>query len=233
MLSDNIKKVRQRIAQAAMKAGRSSNDVRLIAVTKQVDAEAIREAVHLGLTEFGESRVQAAAGKISNPGSEIFDTGITWHLIGHLQKNKVKTAVELFDLIHSVDSEELAELLDKHAGRAGKTQKILLQVKLSDEVSKYGISKCNIMKMLETIGDFKNLEIEGLMAIPPYFEDPEMARPYFRELRHFKEEAEKAGFHLQELSMGMSNDFEVAIEEGATMVRVGTAIFGERKKEAR
>ena len=148
-------------------------------------------------------------------------------MIGHLQKNKAKTAVELFEMIHSIDSLELAEIADKHAKKAGKIQKILLQVKLSDEISKYGILKDNLFELVREISEMKNLRIEGLMTIPPFFENPENARPYFSELRTLRDTAETMGFNLPELSMGMTNDFEVAIEEGATMVRIGTAILGK------
>lgn len=233
MLLNNIKEVYKRISQAAMRAGRSPEEVKLVAVTKGAGVEAVVESIDIGLRDFGESRIQAAQEKIPLVKSRAQDSAVVWHLIGHLQKNKAKAAVELFDIIHSVDSPRLAEVLDKHAERIGKKQKILLQVKLSDDKSKYGILKENIIGSIKDIQRMKSLKIRGLMTIPPFFEDAEMARPYFRELRKIKEEAESSGFRLPELSMGMSNDFEVAIEEGATMVRIGTAIFGERKRGAK
>lgn len=216
---------------AAMKADRCPSEVRLIAVSKGVGADTIIKGIESGLREFGESRVQAAYDKIIQLGPAPAGSKVVWHLIGHLQKNKARTAIGLFDMIHSIDSPELAEVIDRHAGAAGKVQKVLVQVKLSDEESKYGISKEDVHAMLGNMRALKNLDVRGLMTIPPYFEDPEMARPYFRELSDIRKVAEGFGFALTELSMGMSNDFEVAIEEGATMVRVGTAIFGERKRE--
>lgn len=150
-------------------------------------------------------------------------------MIGHLQKNKAKTAVQLFEVIHSLDSPGLAELLNKHAGKAGKIQRVLIEVKLSSEDTKHGVAKENLISLIESVSGMKNLKLEGLMTIPPFFENPETARPYFRNLRYLRDEAGKKGFKLPELSMGMTNDYEVAILEGATMVRIGTGIFGERK----
>jgi pyridoxal phosphate enzyme (YggS family) len=228
MLMNNIKDVYKKIAHAAMRAGRSPEDVKLIAVSKGVGAETIKNAVESGMREFGENRIQEAQDKIAIIKACLPESRVKWHLIGHLQKNKAKSAVKLFDMIHSVDSLELAVLIERYAGEAGKKQKIMLQVKLSDEESKYGILKKNIIEVLSGIRHLGNLQVEGLMTIPPYFDDPERVRPFFRELRELKDKAVQAGFELPGLSMGMSNDFEVAIEEGATMVRVGTAIFGER-----
>ncbi|MDP1758808.1 MAG: YggS family pyridoxal phosphate-dependent enzyme [Thermodesulfovibrionales bacterium] len=237
---ENIRIICGRISQAAVRAGRRPEDIKLIAVTKMTGIQQIKEAIDAGLRIFGESKVQEAREKVEslklkvtppapplNKGGTI--GGVEWHLIGHLQKNKAKTAVELFEVIHSIDSVELAEIADKHAKKAGKTQKILLQVKLSDEISKYGIPKDNLSETIKEISEMKNLSIKGLMTIPPFFENPENARPYFSELRTLRDAAETMGFNLPELSMGMTDDFEVAIEEGATMVRIGTAIFGERK----
>ncbi|MDP3259376.1 MAG: YggS family pyridoxal phosphate-dependent enzyme [Thermodesulfovibrionales bacterium] len=226
---ENIRIICGRISHAAIRAGRKPEDIKLIAVTKTISIQQIKEAIDAGLRIFGESKVQEAREKIQNSRFKIQNSNIEWHLIGHLQKNKAKTAVELFEMIHSVDSLELAEIADKHAEKAGKIQKILLQVKLSDEISKYGILKDNLFELVSEISEMKNLRIEGLMTIPPFFENPENARPYFSELRALRDKAEIMGFNLPELSMGMTNDFEVAIEEGATMVRIGTAIFGERK----
>jgi pyridoxal phosphate enzyme (YggS family) len=239
-LSKNIKNIYKRIAHAAMRAGRDPHDVRLIAVTKNVEADVVVKALEIGLRDFGENRVQEFREKLSDvrnllavpPGGSFKGYRPRWHLIGHLQKNKAKMAIELFDLIHSVDSEELAEIVNRLAEKINKKQRILIQVKLSDEESKYGILQEKVLVLLNRLREMRHLKVEGLMTIPPFFEDPEKVRPYFRELKAIRDNAGAMGFSLRELSMGMSNDFEVAIEEGATMVRVGTAIFGERKKEA-
>jgi pyridoxal phosphate enzyme (YggS family) len=230
MLIENAANIFKRMSHAAMRAGRSPERIKLIAATKTVGIETIKEAIDIGLRFFGENRVQEARDKISNLKVEISNSNIEWHLIGYLQKNKAKYAVQLFDLIHTVDSTELAEELNKQAGKINKIQKVLVQVKLSDEETKHGISEKELMPLLERIGILKNLKLEGLMTMPPYFEDPEKTRPYFKRLREIRDRAEEAGFKLPELSMGMSGDFEVAIEEGTTMVRIGTAIFGERSK---
>lgn len=233
MLIDNVNTVYKRMAHAAMKAGREPGEVRLVAASKLVGADLIREAVDAGLREFGENRVQEGRDKVLGFREEMPESPVIWHLFGHLQKNKAGTAVELFDLIHSVDSPELVQLLDKKAENIGKRQRVLIQVKLSDEESKYGIKEGNVLPLLEMINGMRNLQVDGLMTIPPFFENPEVARPYFRRLRDLRDHAENEGFVLRELSMGMSNDFEVAIEEGATIVRIGTLIFGERQKEER
>lgn len=230
LLLKNIKDVYRKIANAAMKAGRDPHDIKLIAVTKTVEADLIVRALEIGLRVFGENRVQEAVKKVRSEELGVRSENITWHLIGHLQKNKAKLAVELFDVIQSVDSIELAETINKHAGEIGKKLAVLVQVKLSDEESKHGVPREKIIELLGAMKKMENLNIRGLMTIPPYFDDAQKARPYFRELRELRDKAEKAGFHLPELSMGMSNDFGVAIEEGATMVRVGTAIFGERSQ---
>jgi pyridoxal phosphate enzyme (YggS family) len=224
-LCENIKNIYRKITHAAMRTERNPEDVKLIAVTKTVDTERIKEAIDWGLRNFGESRVQEAIKKISNLKSQISNSRISWHLIGHLQKNKAKIAVQLFDLIHSLDSSELAEEIDKHAGKDGKIQRVLVQVKLSEEETKYGVSKKDLMDMLDAVKKMKNLKLEGLMTMPPYFDNPEMVRPYFRELRDLRDNAKRLGYGLPELSMGMTHDFEIAIEEGATMVRIGTGIF--------
>jgi PLP dependent protein len=228
-LLDNLKAVYRRMAHAAMKAGREPSAVRLIAVTKTVDIDLIRKAVDIGLRDFGENRIQEAQKKVAHEVFHPTGSRLVWHLIGHLQKNKVKTAVELFDLIQSVDSFELAEMMNKRAESIHKRQRILLQVKLSDEESKHGILKDDLSSLIGRISSLRGLKVEGLMTIPPFFDEAEKVRPYFRELRTLRDSLEKSGFRLPELSMGMSNDFEVAIEEGATMVRVGTALFGERR----
>ncbi len=157
--------------------------------------------------------------------SQISNTHIEWHLVGHLQKNKAKTAVQLFDLIHSLDSIELAQEINKHAERAGKIQRVLIQVKLSEEETNHGVAKEGLITVMKAVTGMKNLKLEGLMTMPPFFDNPDMARPFFRELRELRDNAEKSGYVLPELSMGMTNDFEIAIQEGATMVRIGTGIF--------
>jgi hypothetical protein len=225
---ENIKNIYRKISSAAIRSGRSPFDVKLIAVTKTVPIERVKEAVDLGIRELGENRVQEAKEKISNIKYQISNENIKWHLIGHLQKNKAKTAVQLFDLIHSLDSLELADLINNYAEKVGKIQRVLVQVKLSEEESKHGVAKEDLMGLIEAVSKMKNIRLEGLMTMPPFFDDPEKARPFFRQLRKLRDEAEQKGFKLPELSMGMTNDFEVAILEGATMVRIGTGIFGER-----
>ncbi len=233
MLLDNISDIYKRISHAAMRAGRNPEDVRLIAVTKTVGIAKIMEAVDAGLRIFGENRVQEAKTKIENLArlstADYQLPTIEWHLIGHLQKNKAKYAVQLFDLIQSVDSGELASEIDRQAEKTGKIQDVLIEVKLSHEGTKHGVSRSGLTGLLEAANEMKHLNLKGLMTIPPFFDNPREARPYFRELRELRDKAVSEGFSLPELSMGMSGDFEVAIEEGATMVRIGTAIFGERE----
>ncbi len=239
-LSENIKSIYRRMAHAAMRVGREPDEVKLIAVSKNVSAQMVRRAIEAGMRDFGENRVQEFRDKHELLSRQIDFSShnssagyrVAWHLIGHLQKNKAKAAVEFFDVIHSLDSLELAGQINRHAANMGKIQHVLIQVKLSDEVSKCGILKDNLLGIIDALTNMKNLRVEGLMTIPPFFDDPEKVRPFFRELREARDRAEALGFSINELSMGMSHDFEVAIEEGATMVRVGTAIFGERKKEA-
>jgi hypothetical protein len=226
-----VSDIHKRICRAAMRADRDPADIKLIAVTKTVGIEAIKEAATLGLRFFGENRVQEARDKIGEFASFISEggySGIEWHLIGHLQLNKAKYAVRLFDLIHTVDSVELAEELNRRAEQAGKTQRVLVQVKLSEESTKQGVPEEGLLPLFEKLNSLACLKPEGLMAMPPFFDDPERARPYFRRLSELRDEAEQKGFHLPELSMGMSGDFEAAILEGATMVRIGTALFGRR-----
>lgn len=227
-LQDRISSIRKRISTAALRTGRKPHDITLISVTKTVHIEAIKEAVAAGLSIFGENRVQEAQGKIAACDSFFAGHRLHWHFIGHLQKNKAKYAVQLFDLIHSLDSITCAEELNRHAGKAGKIQEVLVEVKLSKEESKHGVLKEDLIALLSIAANLKNLKIKGLMTIPPFFVNIEEVRPYFMELRELKDKAVSAGFEMTELSMGMSHDFEIAIEEGATMVRVGSAIFGER-----
>ena len=231
-IADALKLVHKNIMQSASKAGRNPDLIKLIAVSKTVDIQSIREAILAGAVILGENRVQEAKAKIMElkslthtPGTQ---GGVEWHLIGNLQKNKAKAAVQLFDLIHSVDSASLAYELNRHAAETGKIQRVLAQVKLSGESTKHGIDENEIMKLVDKIMELDSVTLEGLMTIPPFFNNPEEARPYFMRLRDIADKAIKKGYPLKELSMGMSNDYKVAIEEGATMVRVGTFIFGER-----
>ncbi len=226
MLTARISSVFKKITYAALRSGRNPEEIKLIAVTKSQPIDKIIESVDLGLRVFGENKVQEAKQKIEKLNE--FNFNIEWHMIGHLQSNKVKEAVRLFEIIHSVDSDKLAILIDKEASKIKKIQRALIQVKLSEEETKYGINEDAVEEILELSKKLKYLQIEGLMTIPPYFVNPEDTRPYFRKLRQIKEELSQKGYPLQELSMGMSNDFEVAIEEGSTMVRIGTAIFGPR-----
>jgi len=228
-LIGSISSIYKRISHAAMRAGRNPEEVKLIAVTKTVTVQQIKEAIDAGLRTLGENRIQEAKAKIEELSADSTMPSVSWHLIGHLQKNKAKYAVRLFDLIHSLDSAELAEELNSQAEKIGKVQEVLMEVKLSPEETKHGVAKTDLPEFLKMVQTLKHLRLRGLMTVPPFFEHPEEVRPYFRELRALRDEAEAAGYHLPELSMGMSNDFEVAIEEGATMVRIGTAIFGERK----
>ncbi|MDP2168100.1 MAG: YggS family pyridoxal phosphate-dependent enzyme [Thermodesulfovibrionales bacterium] len=222
-LIENISGIYKRLSHAAMRAGRNPGDVLLIAVSKGVSVELMREAAEAGLRVFGESRVQEAVKKAAE--LETASSGIRWHMIGHLQKNKAGAAVGLFELIHSLDSVELASLINRHASGKGKVQRVLMEVNLSGERSKHGIGKDEIGSLIKAAAKMENISVEGLMTIPPYSDDPEASRPYYKELKELAD-----GYGLRELSMGMTGDFEVAVEEGATMVRVGTAIFGERIK---
>jgi pyridoxal phosphate enzyme (YggS family) len=224
-IPDNLAKVRQTISQAERAAGRPDGSVQLIAVTKTHPVDAIQKAIDAGQFIFGENRVQEARAKIPQLSSRI-----QWHLIGHLQSNKVRPALPLFQLIHGVDSVELLADIDRIAAELGLFPRILLQVNLAGEASKFGFSPAKLLEQVETIDGFKRANIEGLMTIPPLAPSPEHSRPYFVALRELRDRlARESGFALPELSMGMSDDYRIAIAEGATMVRVGTAIFGERR----
>jgi len=227
-ITEALRKVQTQIVQAAVRSDRNPADIKLVAVTKTVDMPEILEAIQAGALILGENRVQEAQKKVMSDELRVMSNKIEWHLIGSLQKNKARTAVQLFDLIHTIDSVALAEEVDYVAGKAGKKQRVLVQVKLSDEEAKHGITENNLMELLTKTSTLQYLKLEGLMTMPPYFEDPEKTRPYFRKLRQLADKAIQKGFTLNQLSMGMSHDFEVAVEEGATLVRVGTAIFGER-----
>jgi pyridoxal phosphate enzyme (YggS family) len=219
-VQSNIDLIQARIAAAAQRAGRPASDVQLVAVSKTVPPEVVEEALAAGQTLFGENKIQEAKAKIP-----VVSGRAHWHMLGHLQSNKARDAVALFELIHSVDSVKLAVELDKWAERAGKTQAILLEVNVSGEASKFGLKPGDVPGALEQINALSRLEVHGLMTMAPFAEEAEKARPFFRQLRELRDR-----LGLPHLSMGMSHDFEVAVEEGATLVRVGTAIFGERMK---
>ena len=225
-IAENIMRVKERIHRAAERAGRSPEEIRLVAVSKTVEPERILAALKEGIRILGENYVQEAQKKIPLVGAEV-----SWHFIGHLQSNKVKPALRLFSCIQSVDRLSLAEELSRQARLQGKVMPIFLQVHLSEEKSKFGAREEELLDLAGRIATMDGLSIRGLMTMPPYFDNPEEARPYFVRLGKLAESllAQKIpGIQSLELSMGMSNDFEVAIEEGATMVRVGTAIFGTR-----
>ena len=227
-LAANLSNIRQRIAAAASRAGRAPDSVTLLAVTKSQPPEAVQEAARLGLTLFGENKVQEAKAKIP-----LCSGRLQWHMIGHLQSNKCRDAVELFSMIQGVDSLSLAEEINKRAEQAAKTLPILLEVNIVGEGSKFGYKPEQLLADLEKLNALPRLEIHGLMTIPPWSPLPETVRPVFRKLRQLKGECEqRLGAPLPQLSMGMSGDFDVAIEEGATIVRIGTALFGERPKAA-
>lgn len=225
-VAENLKQVMDRIAFAARHAGREPSSVRLVVVTKTVDTDRIRAAVNGGALILGENRVQEAKEKIEKLGSIA-----AWHLIGRLQTNKAKYAVKLFDLIHSVDSLELAKELDKQAGKTDKVQDVLIEVSIAGEAAKAGVAINEAAGLVREAAKFEHIRIKGLMTIPPFSDDPEMSRSCFRKLRELRDTLEQEripNVSMEELSMGMSGDFEVAISEGATLVRVGSAIFGER-----
>ena len=227
LLEENIARVRERIAAACARSGRSVDGVKLVAVSKTVPPELVRQAYDSGLRDFGESRVQEAAAK--RPA--LSDLTVTWHLIGHLQTNKAKPARELFHWVHSVDSARLAEKLHHAAVCEGERLGVLVQVNLGEEATKFGAAEAEIVQLAQQVSQYPTLELRGLMTIPPFSDDPERVRLFFRRLRELAAaiDAKKLpNVSMQELSMGMSHDFEVAIEEGATMVRVGTAVFGQR-----
>jgi len=229
-IEENTARVQERMEAACLRAGRRSEEVKLVAITKTVDTSRIRRAYAAGVRDFGENRVQEADEK--RPA--VSDLTATWHLVGHLQTNKARPARALFHWVHSIDSLRLAEKLHQAAACSGERLQILLQVKLGDEPAKSGIPEYEVQSLAEQVSRLETLDLRGLMTIPPLFEDPEQARPFYRRLRERARAIERArlpNVRMEELSMGMSHDFEVAIEEGATLVRVGTAIFGERRQQ--
>ena len=219
-IAANIKEVQRRIARACERSHRLPEEITLVAVTKTFEATVIREAFECGIRNFGENRVQAAEGKIGQLSDLKPD--VTWHMLGHLQSNKAKTAVELFDIIHSVDSVKLAKILSR---RAQKSLPVLLEVNVAGEVTKGGFSVDEVAAAVEEIRQLPDLKVMGLMTMAPFVAEPEEVRPVFQKLRELRD-----SLGLEHLSMGMTDDFEVAIEEGATMLRIGRAIFGERRQ---
>ena len=227
MIAENLAEVRERIFQAIQKSGRNPDSVQLVSVSKQVDIAQIEEARIAGAVIFGENKIQDAVPKIDQMGSE----GISWHFIGHLQKNKVKFLDERFDLIHSVDSLELAEKIANQCQSENRVQSVLLQINVSGETAKFGMEPGELENQMLAFSRLKGIRVEGLMTIPPYHPDSENSRSHFSRLRELRDQCEKQNrLSLHELSMGMTNDFEVAVEEGSTLVRVGTAIFGSRPR---
>lgn len=226
-VAENLARIENRVRAACTRAGRQPSEVRLIGVTKTVPVDRIREGVLAGIGNLGENYVQEALAKVQ----ELSGLDISWHFIGHLQSNKVKQLLGWCHCVHTLDRESLARELDRQAQRLGKRFRVLLQVNVGDEDTKSGVDVEGLTGLFRFASRLDGLEVCGLMALPPYFDDPEEVRPYFQTMREWKrrlqEEAPRPeGF--TELSMGMSNDFEVAIEEGATMIRVGTALFGSR-----
>lgn len=225
-LEKRLQSVRSRIKDAVKRSGREENDIKLIAVTKTVESDIINEAVRFGITDIGENRVQELLRKY-----EDIPNNVNWHLIGHLQKNKVKYIIDKAALIHSVDSFELAAEINKQALKIGKIQKILVQVNVSGEESKYGVKPEECLELCQKISMLSNVHIEGLMTMAPHLAGENEIRKVFKGLRQISLDIIKENMDnisMNELSMGMSNDFEIAIEEGATLIRVGTSIFGER-----
>ncbi|WAC07512.1 MAG: YggS family pyridoxal phosphate-dependent enzyme [Thermodesulfobacteriota bacterium] len=227
-IAENITRLRERIYNRALKTGRKPDEITLVAVTKTVDSNRIKEAREAGVTVFGENYVQEAMGKIRHIGEEV-----SWHMIGHLQTNKVKHVVPLFSMIHSVDSVRLAEEISERAIERDKIMEVLIQVNIGRENAKAGgVKPEELPQLFEAVSSLRGINVKGLMIMPPYFSDPEKARPFFTTLRELRDKLfpfYSDSLPLSHLSMGMSSDFEVAIDEGATILRIGTAIFGGRK----
>ncbi|MEP7015770.1 MAG: YggS family pyridoxal phosphate-dependent enzyme [Verrucomicrobiota bacterium] len=228
-IAENLEKVRGQIAEAAQKSGRPANDIELVAISKTHDPERIREVIEAGQQLFGESKVQEARAKIP-----LLPSSLRWHFVGHLQKNKIRHALPLFELFHSIDSLALAQEMNRIADEDGTDPRIFLEVNVSGEGSKFGFKPETLRAEIEPLLSLNRLSIEGLMTIPPFSDEPEASRKYFVALRELRDVLEKEfDLKLPQLSIGMTNDFPVAIEEGATLVRVGTAIFGERSRPKR
>lgn len=227
-MKENLDRINKRIADAAIACGRQPDTVRLVAVSKTMPVERVAEAIDAGALILGENYIQETREKFN----ALYDRPVQWHFIGHLQSNKSKYAVRMFDLIHSVDSIKLAKTLDREAAKNDKVQDILVQVNISREATKSGIEEDETVDLVSQIARLENIRVKGLMTMPPFFDQPEAARPFFRRLAQLRDRiADKniPGVEMDELSMGMTGDFEVAIEEGATLVRIGTAIFGARR----
>ena len=227
-IAANINKIRQRITAAAVKCNRSPDSVKLLAVTKTVLPHVVEKAIHAGVTAFGENYVQEARDKIAS-----IKERVEWHMIGYLQTNKAKYVVNLFDYIHSVDRWELAGEINKRAGLAGRKMNILIEINISGEGTKSGIEASQAVELIKNVSMLENISVKGLMTMAPYSDNPEHSRPYFSELNNIREKIISEGIpgiQMDELSMGMTDDFEIAIEEGATIVRIGRAIFGERNR---
>ncbi len=226
-MKEILERIKGQITAAAIACGREPASIRLVAVSKTVDIDRVAEAIDAGVEILGENYIQEAREKFN----ALVDRPVQWHFIGHLQTNKAKYAVRMFDLIHSVDSLKLAGALDKEAHKRGKVQDILVQVNISQEGTKSGIEETDAIELVAQIGQLENVRVMGLMTMPPYFDAPELARPFFRRLARLRDrmvDGNIPGVCMDELSMGMTGDFEVAIQEGASLVRIGTAIFGAR-----
>jgi hypothetical protein len=227
MIEENLKYIHDSIASACVRSGRRRQDVTLVAVTKTFSSSEVEKALTAGISGIGENKIQEAEGKFKELGARL--SGIQRHFLGHLQTNKAKKAVELFDVIQSLDSLKLAREIDKCAAAAGKAQDCLIELKVSGEETKFGVSEHDIFDFAAQLAEFENINVRGMMTMAPYFEDKSLSRPYFKLAKQvFDRFLEKRLNNFRILSMGMSADFEVAIEEGSNMVRIGTAIFGER-----
>lgn len=230
-IKDNLAAIQQRIAAACKRAGRDFAEVTLVAVSKTFPVTDVEEAIAAGLRVFGENRIQEAAEKIPALQPLTGKHNVQWHLIGHLQSNKARRAVELFDAVQTVDSLKLAQRLNDLAGELGKRLPVFLEVNVGGESAKAGIEPSAALELCEQVAKLSHLELRGWMTVPPFLDDADAVRPYFQQLRALRDEALRLGLadtQAKELSMGMSNDFEVAIEEGATFIRIGTALFGAR-----
>jgi len=226
-MKERLSLIRSKIETAALSCGRQSGDIQLVAVSKTVPQERLLTAIEVGIRVFGENYVQEAREKFN----ALYAHPLSWHFIGHLQSNKAKYVVKIFDLIHSVDSLKLAREIDKQAGKIGKIQRVLVQVNIAEETSKSGVLLEDTAQLVAEMSQLPHLEVKGLMTMPPFFNVPEKVRPYFKALRKLRDQLRSMQIPkvtMDELSMGMTGDFEVAIQEGATLVRIGTAIFGER-----
>lgn len=226
-IAENLKTVRAHIAKSASQREIGEDEVKLVAVTKNHGLESIQEAIRCGVTDIGENRVQEAREKF-----EVLGNRVRWHLIGHLQKNKAKYAVRMFDLIHSLDSEELADALQREASKLNKVQDVLVQVNLAQEPQKFGVAKDGLQALLAHVDSLENLRLRGLMCIAPNYENPEEARPLFRQMYALYQNVRRISWQraqISYLSMGMTHDYRIAVAEGANIVRIGTAIFGPRE----